>query len=122
MKYCGEQGCKTLIASGRYCHDHKRKKKDKPVYSKNKSFYNTQAWKDLKAHVYQRDGGCCQRCGKFVFGKRAHAHHIVPIQINPSLKLNEDNVTLLCNKCHPIVEEETMQKYFPKKNQFNWNL
>jgi 5-methylcytosine-specific restriction enzyme A len=122
MKYCGEQGCKSLISSGRYCADHKRKKKEKVVYSKNKSFYRTQAWQGLRSFVYERDKGCCQRCGKFVFGKLAHAHHIVPVQIKPSLKLDADNVTLLCNKCHPIVEEETMEKYFPRKKKFNWKL
>lgn len=121
MKYCGEQGCTTLISSGRYCADHKRRYKKRVVYSKNKSFYNTQAWKDLKAFCYQRDKGCCQRCGRFVFGKRAHAHHIVPIQINPSLKLDPDNIMLLCNKCHPIVEEETMEMYKPKA-KFDWGL
>lgn len=122
MKYCSEQGCKSLISSGRYCVDHKRKqKKAKPVYSVNKSFYNTQAWKDLKSYCYQRDGGCCQRCGKFVFGKRAHHHHIVPIQIDPSLKLAPDNIMTLCNKCHPIVEAETMEKYKPKP-KFDWKL
>jgi 5-methylcytosine-specific restriction enzyme A len=122
MKYCGEQGCKNLISSGRYCADHRRKKKEKVVYSKNKSFYRTQGWRDLRSFVYERDKGCCQRCGKFVFGKQAHAHHVVPVQIKPSLKLDADNIMLLCNKCHPIVEEETMEKYFPQKKKFNWKL
>lgn len=121
MRYCGEQGCKTLIAKGRYCADHKRKKKKKVVYSKNKSFYNSQAWKDLADYVYQRDKGCCQRCGKFVFGKQAHRHHIVPVQVDPSLKLDADNIKLLCNECHPIVEEETMQQYESKKT-FDWKV
>lgn len=121
MKYCAEQGCKTLISKGRYCENHRRRKKEKPVYSVNKSFYRTQAWKDLVADVYERDKGCCQRCGKFVFGRKAHAHHIVPIQINPKLKLDPDNIMLLCNKCHPIVEAETMEKY-KKKNIFDWKL
>lgn len=122
MKYCGEQGCTTLITSGRYCVDHKRRRVKPSWQSKNKSFYNTRAWKDLVAFVYERDKGCCRRCKKFVFGKRAHAHHIVPIQINPSLKLDANNIMLLCNKCHPIVEEETMERYFPKKKQFDWKL
>lgn len=121
MKYCAEQGCKTLIFKGRYCENHKRRKKDKPVYSVNKSFYRTQSWKDLKSYVYQRDKGCCQRCGRFVFGKQAHAHHIVPIRINPKLKLDADNIMTLCTKCHPIVEEETMEKYKPKQ-KFDWKL
>ncbi|WP_430494083.1 HNH endonuclease [Rossellomorea marisflavi] len=122
MKYCGEQGCKSLIFSGRYCADHKRKKMEKVVYSKNKSFYRTQAWQDLRSFVYERDKGCCQQCGKFVFGKQAHAHHIVPVQIKPSLKLDADNIMMLCNKCHPIVEEETTEKYFPQKKKYDWKL
>jgi 5-methylcytosine-specific restriction protein A len=56
-----------------------------------------------------------------VFGKQAHAHHIVPIQIDPSKRLDSDNIILLCNKCHPIVEKETMEKY-KKKNKFDWNV
>jgi len=119
MKYCGEQGCKQLIAAGRYCDNHRRKKKDKPVYSKNQSFYKTQVWKDLKADCYQRDKGCCVRCGKFVFGKQAHHHHKVPIQVDPSLKLDKNNVITVCPKCHMILENEDRKQKQPK---FNWNL
>lgn len=123
MKYCAEQGCKTLISSGRYCENHKRRKKSKPVYSKNKSFYRTQAWYDLKAFCYQRDKGCCVRCGKFVFGKHAHHHHIIPIRVRPDLKLDPDNVVTCCSKCHPILEQESEAKYCPKsKQKFDWKL
>lgn len=124
MKYCAEQGCRNLIEHGRYCEQHKRRQQKKRTWhSKNKSFYSSQAWKDLASFVYERDKGCCRRCGKFVFGKQAHPHHVVPIKIDPSKKLDPDNVILLCNKCHPIVEKETMEKYFPeKKNKFDWKL
>ncbi|KAB2444958.1 HNH endonuclease [Bacillus luti] len=121
MKYCAEQGCKTLIDKGRYCLNHKRKQKKTVVYSKNRSFYRTKAWEDLKSFCYERDKGLCQRCGLFVFGKRAHHHHIVPIKINPSLKLEATNIMTLCSKCHPIVERETNAKY-EKKKKFNWKL
>ncbi|PED05269.1 HNH endonuclease [Bacillus pseudomycoides] len=121
MKYCAEQGCKTLIDKGRYCPNHKRKRKKIVVYSKNKSFYRTKAWEDLKAFCYQRDKGLCQQCGRFVFGKQAHHHHIVPIKVNPSLKLDLDNIMTLCAKCHPIVEKETNAKYQEKK-KFDWKL
>lgn len=123
MKYCHEQGCKQLIAQGRYCGNHKRRNQKKAWQSNNKSFYGTTAWKELKDYCYQRDGGCCTRCGKFVFGKQAHAHHIVPIRVNPKLKLKANNITILCSQCHPIVEDETNEKHGLKKvSQFNWNL
>lgn len=123
MKYCGEQGCKELISSGRYCVQHKRRQKKTAWQSNNKAFYRTQAWRDLKAFCYERDSGCCQRCGKFVFGKRAHHHHIVPIRVNPKLKLDPDNIMTLCSKCHPIVEDEANEKYKMKsKPTFDWKL
>ncbi|EEM02034.1 Phage endonuclease [Bacillus pseudomycoides] len=56
-----------------------------------------------------------------MFGKRAHHHHIVPIKVNPSLKLDADNIMMLCSKCHPIVEKETNVKYQEKK-KFDWKL
>lgn len=125
MKYCAEQGCKTLIDKGRYCINHKRKQKKTVVYSKNKSFYRTKPWESLKAFCYERDKGCCVRCGRFVFGKQAHHHHVVPIQIDPSLKLDPDNVVTSCDKCHPILERESNEKYdksYKKKKKFDWKL
>ncbi|EDX70072.1 phage endonuclease [Bacillus cereus NVH0597-99] len=56
-----------------------------------------------------------------MFGKQAHHHHIVPIKINPSLKLEATNIMTLCSKCHPIVERETIAKY-EKKKKFDWKL
>lgn len=123
MKYCSEQGCKSLIQSGRYCDNHKRRRKKKAWHSNNKSFYNTQAWKDLRAYCYERDKGCCLRCGRFVFKKNAHGHHKVPIRVNPSLQLNADNIMTLCSKCHPIVEDEANEQYgLKQKPKFDWKL
>ena len=123
MKYCHEQGCKQLIDKGRYCEQHRRKRKKKAWQSNNKSFYRTQAWQDLKAYCYERDGGCCQRCGKFVFGKQAHHHHVIPIRVNPKLKLDPDNIKTLCAKCHAIEEDEANEKHELKsKKKFDWKL
>lgn len=114
MKYCAEQGCRKLISSGRYCDDHKRRRKKKAWHSNYKSFYNSTAWKDLRSFIYQRDRGLCQRCGKFVFGKDAHCHHIIPISEAPELKLHPDNIKLLCPECHVIEEEKIRDKNMPK--------
>lgn len=122
MKYCGEQGCKQLIEKGSYCADHKRRQKKVAWQSNNKSFYQSKAWKDMKAYCYQRDGGCCKRCSKFVHGKRSHAHHVIPVSMNPRLKLEPDNIMTLCSSCHPIVEAEANEKYKPKKKKFDWKL
>lgn len=115
MKYCHEQGCKNLISSGRYCDDHKRRSRNKG--SNNKSFYNSQAWRDLKSFCYQRDGGRCTKCLKFVFGHSAQHHHIIPVNKRPDLKLDADNITTLCPKCHMLEEKKSYDK---PKHKFDW--
>lgn len=119
MKYCDFNGCTNKIIKGAYCDEHKRaaprKKKQKNIYHhENKSFYNSDAWKSMRSYVYERERGCCQRCGSFVFGRRAHVHHVVPIKKNPLLKLDSNNLRLLCNVCHTIEEnEDDQRKIFP---------
>ncbi|PEZ94183.1 endonuclease [Bacillus cereus] len=117
MKYCDFNGCRNKINKGRYCEEHKRnkprKKKDKKniYHHDNKSFYNSKEWKYVRAYVYERERGYCQRCKKFVFGRRAHVHHIIAIKDDPTLKLDPNNLMLLCPKCH--IKEENEDK--PKK-------
>ena len=114
MKYCGEQGCTNLIAKGFYCLDHRRRRKKTKRYKHdNKSLYNSAVWKRLTSYVYERDKGCCQRCGKFVHGRDAHNHHIIPVADAPHLKLEPSNIKLLCSKCHVIEEQELRDKSVP---------
>jgi 5-methylcytosine-specific restriction enzyme A len=116
MKYCDFNGCNTKVDRGRFCDDHKRSKKSikkreqkKSIYhNENKPFYNSKPWKHTRSEIYEREKGCCQRCGKFVFGKQAQVHHIVPVKKNPLLKFEPNNLMLLCPKCH--MEEENKEK------------
>jgi len=118
VKYCDFNGCKNKISKGRYCEDHKRskksiqkKRKKKYVYHhENKKDYNSKQWEYVRSLVYQREKGCCQRCGRFVHGRRAHTHHIIPIKVDPTLKFESNNLMLLCWICHPIVENEDKEK------------
>lgn len=119
MRYCQFEGCSNTTERGAYCSEHarssrKKKKQGNVYHHENKSFYRTPAWRDMREVIYERDRGCCKRCGKFVFGRKAHVHHIVPIKNNPLLKLDPNNLILLCSECHPIVEQETeAKKVFP---------
>lgn len=118
MKYCEFNGCTEKIEKGAYCKDHKPSRKTikkKDIYHHdNKSFYNTDAWKSVRAEVYEQAKGKCTRCHKFVYGRHAHCHHIVPIKKNPALKLDINNIMLVCPQCHSIVEnEENTKKVFP---------
>ena len=113
MKYCDFNGCPNKIDRGKYCEDHTRsipKQRNKSIYhSTNKPFYNSDAWKALRSEVYQREKGCCQRCKRFVFGKQAQCHHMVPIRKNSILKLDPNNIRLRCPECHMIEENSDEQ-------------
>lgn len=108
MKYCDFNGCRNKIAKGQYCKDHRREKKKAVTRVKydtsNKPFYNSAIWRAKRQEVYERERGCCQRCGRFVFGKLAQVHHIVKVKDNSLLKLQEDNLCLLCPACHMVEE------------------
>lgn len=125
MRYCQFEGCSNTTEKGAYCSEHARKsrKKKKQInayHHDNKSFYRTKACQDVADFVYERENGCCQRCGRFVFGRQAHRHHIIPIKKNEMLKLDPNNIRLLCPKCHVIEENEVDEKkvfpsYFRRK-------
>ncbi|QWI73077.1 HNH endonuclease (plasmid) [Bacillus mycoides] len=117
MKYCDFNGCRNKINKGRYCEEHKRsksrKKKDKKnaYHHDNKPFYRSDAWKYVRSKVYERERGYCQRCKRFVFGRSAHVHHIIPVKEDSTLRLEENNLMLFCPKYH--IKEENEGK--PKK-------
>lgn len=118
MKYCGFNGCVNKIERGNYCDEHKRSKRKKPkkniYHHDNKPFYRSDEWQFVRTKVYERERGYCQRCKKFVFGRNAHVHHVIPIKKDPTLRLEENNLMLLCSKCHIIVEnEDKPKKVFP---------
>ncbi|WP_018664608.1 HNH endonuclease [Heyndrickxia acidiproducens] len=123
MRYCNFNGCHNKITSGYYCDEHKRsaksaraKQKKRSIYHhENKPFYNSDEWKYMRSIIYQREHGYCQRCGRFVFGRQAHVHHIIEIKKDPTLKLEPNNLMLLCPKCH--AEEENKDKN-KKQNVF----
>lgn len=93
----------------------RKRKKTKSIYHHaNKEFYRSRGWKSMRQFVYERERGCCQVCGKFVFGKQAQVHHIVPVAKNPLLKLEPKNLMLVCPKCHVKVENDNKpKKVFP---------
>ncbi len=67
--------------------------------------YKTREWKDLVKAVYERDGYRCVRCGHHQdHGDHAlHAHHIAPWSVAPERRMDMDNLTTLCRKCHSWV-------------------
>lgn len=116
-KYCAVDGCSNLVDQGIYCTEHavskhykRAKRQRKSIYHHtNKPFYHSEAWHNLCMQVDLREHNRCQHCGKYVWGRRKHHHHVVPIVDDPSLALDPNNIRLLCDECHPIEEHATDQ-------------
>tara|TARA_Y100000310_G_C20704127_1_gene833292 strand:+ start:22160 stop:22861 length:702 start_codon:yes stop_codon:yes gene_type:complete len=84
----------------------KNKKNDKKIGvwspDDSQSFYKSDQWIKLRDNFVNRyDRGYCWNCkrtwDKFVI---RNVDHIMPIKRRPDLKLNEDNLQILCNSCN----------------------
>lgn len=70
-----------------------------------KAFYNTKAWKRVRAQVKRRDCMLCQDClADGLITPAEEVHHIVEVTPDnvddPSITLNPENLVSLCRKCH----------------------
>ena len=68
---------------------------------------NSRRWWEVKAIVFRRANGLCERCreeGRLSFG--TDCHHVIPVETGrteaemESLCYNPDNCRLLCIPCH----------------------
>lgn len=119
MRLCPK--CKTIIpATQQYCDECKpivdeaiaeRKKINKAKYDRNYNkykrnksharFYQSNEWKTLRAVKLSQSGYLCERCkakGKTVLA--VDVHHIVPISVDWSKRLDINNLECLCVDCH----------------------
>ncbi|MDE3838650.1 HNH endonuclease [Bacillus methanolicus] len=121
MKPCSYPRCPNLT-EGAYCEQHTRVKVEAKAesdkeYDKKKrdlrstAFYKSKAWKELREYVYRKQYGLCQRCLKrneFVRGDIVH--HIIEIKDDWDKRLDEDNLEVLCHKCHNRIHNQKKRK------------
>ena len=65
--------------------------------------YNPPDWAIRRKLVYDRDGGCCRRCGTIVPLDKCHIHHVVRRAKGGGHSL--DNLVVLCRDCHSLMPE-----------------
>ena len=77
-------------------------------------FYKSVAWQVAREIKIRETNGKCERCG--ALGEEVH--HKIRLTVlnvtNPEISLNQDNLELLCKKCHNIEH-----KRFSKQQQFD---
>ena len=66
----------------------------------SKKFYNSKIWEDCRQYIFNKYHGLCAECE----APGEEVHHIIPLNpynINdPDITSNENNLVLLCRKCH----------------------
>ena len=60
-------------------------------------FRSSGKWKRKRAEILKRDHKQCKICGNTT---GLQCHHIVSIDVNDKLKLENPNIITLCQKCH----------------------
>lgn len=61
--------------------------------------------KDWARYIKERDKYVCQICGEYLYGREAHAHHLIPqwmdkFSYKTSFRYDTKNGICLCNTCH----------------------
>lgn len=76
------------------------------VTPERQRFYSSMEWRALIPVIFKRDDNKCRRCGKQHETKRdLHIHHIIPFKFK-EFRTVEDNLMLLCQKCHGWVHSK----------------
>jgi 5-methylcytosine-specific restriction endonuclease McrA len=77
-------------------------------------FYKSISWQVAREIKIRDANGKCERCG----GLGEEVHHIIRLTVlnvtNPEISLNQENLELLCKKCH-----NSEHKRFSKSQQFD---
>ncbi|MBD6961599.1 HNH endonuclease signature motif containing protein [Vibrio parahaemolyticus] len=132
-KVCASAGCKN-VTSSRYCskcqrkadersreHAKKRARTSARRYEdKYKSFYGSQAWRDLRLLKLKRDP-LCEDCKANGFLREGYdVDHVVEIKDDFSRRLDITNLRTLCRSCH-VTKTIHARKQRTKNSMANGN-
>lgn len=82
------------------------------------SFYHSTEWQAVRRQVLQRDNYLCQVCKRA--GRITPAttvHHITPLRVDYSKRLDPANLETICNACHNKEHNERAQSLATKKRK-----
>lgn len=98
------------------------KRKQANYHEKYDSFYQSKEWSLLRNQKFYDADGLCELCRKNGIIKEAkEVHHIVPIEIDWSKRLDYDNLLALCSDCHNLQHERIspLQKFLSEWDKIN---
>lgn len=71
------------------------------------NFRSSYAWKKKRREVRELYNGKCAICGSC---NNCQAHHIIPLAVLPELRLDNNNIILLCNNCHELAHNSMISQ------------
>ena len=90
------------------------------VTSERFCFYAMGDWKNMAKFVRKRDKYICQNCDGEENGIPFHVHHMVSFATK-ELRLNPDNLVLVCKKCHNwIHSKKNISREFLERGEIKW--
>lgn len=109
--YC--ETCTPIVEAEREAKIQEYRKRSNRNYNKTRDpkylrFYNSNDWRTLSLRYTQDKGYKCERCGKIA----TQVHHKKAIQTPDGweLRLDYDNLELLCTDCHNIEHDRFKRK------------
>lgn len=86
-------------------------------------FYNSSAWRKKRQEIIERAKGMCEVCWQLGLVREGkEVHHIVKLRDDWNLRLNNNNLILLCTSCHHQIEDccdsiESLIKFIERKKK-----
>lgn len=86
-------------------------------------FYNSSAWRKKRLEIIERAKGMCEVCWQLGLVREGkEVHHIVKLRDDWNLRLNNNNLILLCTSCHHQIEDccdsiESLIKFIERKKK-----
>ena len=79
-------------------------------------FYKSKKWQNVRANVWARDKGLCQRCLKNHIIKAGDTvHHIIELTpeniTDERISLNMENLETVCRDCHAEIHRRVIKRW-----------
>lgn len=97
-----EEMARRIVWEGDRSRRKERKNRSfSPSPNKRKTFYASWEWKKMRMKALQKHGHACQSCGAGPkHGARVVVDHIKPLDAAWNLRLDLDNLQVLCDDCN----------------------
>ena len=82
-------------------------------------YWNKQAYIDLRKKMFAKANYTCLACGQV--GGKLSLHHLKPVSLFPGLVYKEENVIVLCIKCHSYTDTWGL-RLVRKRDEFKESL